>query len=799
MPLPLRHRGSTLILVLIVASLLALLAFSTGGLAQHASRASFAERERALTLYSAEAAIEALRLQLIRHYEASGMARRTWLKAVQEDHDYRVHGAIPSDGIAAPVDWQAVGPRPVPPPPGTPAVGAASYQSLPGVRAWVDAVSLEQGWVDLVAAPTPDFGSARHDPRSAFSVRLRLTIFRNAIFDLALLTEDANCTFCHLHVRGDVGAIGFFRPGYGTENGKGRFTGAGSTITGDVYLAGRASDDADWRWSDDELHDSKLINGTLVSGSVRQFYRGPYLPEDSRGNDGVPDFPSFDPAEVERRARDGAGRVWVEGGAFGGRFKGKPGMWIVPFGRDWSERGAPGTGALDDVPESLSVIEGNLVLVGSDDDRKPITIAGNVFVQGDLVIKGYVEGRGAIYAGRNVYIAGDVRYVDEPGAGWPLAGDQAAVDAIQEGVSELRLAARSTIVVGDWTYLDEQGEVRRVAERQAQDFFSAQFDLDRVRFYEASDDGVIVSHELRQDPASGRFMDDQGRFVSNDRIARTKATRLMGKHVEVDAPRYDAALAPGNVIREGLPQEVGEARFDPWIGQPEFREILGTQLYPLITFRVPGTVDPAERAFELGEAWVKARGMSLPRSIDPRKRRLYTAELLWLGKAGMLVFGGFNDETWHGALIAEELGVGFPWPTQVGHIDAYLFANRRIAGKTDEGALTVNGGLAAAEIGLLAPGWNNRFIDDKAHVEGSEEIPRWVYHAFRPGHADHPRNAYGHLENKTRIYYDFRLRNGGFGYDFLASTGDTLFYTREGEAHPPHGAGLEGLNLFPER
>ena len=100
---------------------------------------------------------------------------------------------------------------------------------------------------------------------------------------------------------------------------------------------------------------------------------------------------------------------------------------------------------------------------------------------------------------------------------------------------------------------------------------------------------------------------------------------------------------------------------------------------------------------------------------------------------------------------------------------------------------------------MLAPGWHNVFLENTHLLEGSDEIPRWVFSAFRPGHADHPRNAYGHLATKSWIYYDYRLRNGGFGFDFLASLGDTLLYTRGGRAAPPRGAELQELNHFPLR
>ncbi|MEZ6186338.1 MAG: hypothetical protein R3F62_15185 [Planctomycetota bacterium] len=791
------RRGSTLILVLIVATLLSWIAFSTADLARHASEQAFVERERALALYRAEAAAEALRLQVIRHFEVSQLSPRRWLQAVQQDRDYRVFG-VPPNGVAAPVDWESVGPVPLPPPPGSAAVGVAVYPSLPGVRAWIDQVSYDQGWIELVAGTTPEVGATAADARAPLSVHLRLSLYRNAIFDLAMITETVNCMFCHLDVRGDVGSIGFLRPGLGSENGRGRLTGASSRIWGNVYVGDRASDDSDFNWGDDVLRDPRLINGTQVDGSVLEHYRGPYLPEDTIGHDGVPDFPSFDPAQIRRRAVSGQGSIGVAGGRLGGPCDGtEPGMWIVPRGENWDSGGGPGSGARTEPPAATSVIEGNLVLLGSEDDSQPIEIAGNVYVEGDVILRGSVRGRGALYAARNVYVIGDLRYADAPTIGFPIGHDEAALRALADPAGELRIAARGSVVIGDWTYLDDHGEVRRVAERQAQDYMYAQFDLGRVRFYLATNDGSLVSVELRQDPSTGGFVDDLGRPVSPERIARVDASWIRGRVSPFDAARYDAALAPGNLTRTGAPDGIGGAYFDPWLDQEHFRQLLGTKLYDLITVRVPGTEVVADRIHELGPLWVAEHGPHLPGSLEPGKTRLFDGDLLHEGAVGLLLCGGQNDQRWRAAYIAKDRESKFPWTTQVEHIDAYLFATRRIAGKSDRGCLTVNGGMAAAEIGVLAPGYYNVFIKNEQLVEGSDRVPRWVFASFRPSSYDHPKNAYGHLANKSRIYYDYRLRNGGFGFDFLAKLGDVLHYSRGGRAAPPRGADLEGLNLFP--
>ncbi|MFP4501250.1 MAG: hypothetical protein ACLFTT_09660 [Candidatus Hydrogenedentota bacterium] len=63
--------------------------------------------------------------------------------------------------------------------------------------------------------------------------------------------------------------------------------------------------------------------------------------------------------------------------------------------------------------DSLGAYDGNLVLVGTEDD--PINIENRVAVDGDLVIKGSVKGRGQLLVRGNVYVMGDITYADAPG------------------------------------------------------------------------------------------------------------------------------------------------------------------------------------------------------------------------------------------------------------------------------------------------------------------------------------------------------------------------------------------------
>jgi len=232
--------------------------------------------------------------------------------------------------------------------------------------------------------------------------------------------------------------------------------------------------------------------------------------------------------------------------------------------------------------------------------------------------------------------------------------------------------------------------------------------------------------------------------------------------------------------------------------------VLGTGEYDIITFRVPGTGNSTKRAFELGSDWVSRNGTNLPGAQQSGKSRWYDDGVN--SDYEMVVEGGGNGSTWKGALIAKDPDAAdkVTWPTQVQHIDAFLFANKRIGGKSDWGSITINGGMAAGEIGVLAPGFqrtvlntaNWRYVNNHAN---SGTIPSWAKTIYNTNDPRHPQNAYGESSQKTRLYYDYRLRNGGFGFDFLAKTGDTVNYLREGRISPPQGAGPPGMNLFPNQ
>ncbi|RDI94455.1 hypothetical protein DV704_12015 [Meiothermus sp. QL-1] len=152
----------------------------------------------------------------------------------------------------------------------------------------------EYGWVEVAA-------TASRGAQSQTVLR-RISFGQNDVFKLAMLSETTNCMYCHLRVRGDVGALFHHRPGWGSEGVNGHGSGYNSVIYGNLYAARTITNDDTPRdsqgrlvrgvhWADGVGHlEAYRINGSLVTGHVEANSTNPALPQDVDG-DGVPDFP----------------------------------------------------------------------------------------------------------------------------------------------------------------------------------------------------------------------------------------------------------------------------------------------------------------------------------------------------------------------------------------------------------------------------------------------------------------------------------------------------------------------------
>ncbi|MEX1025174.1 MAG: hypothetical protein WD226_08870 [Planctomycetota bacterium] len=89
-------------------------------------------------------------------------------------------------------------------------------------------------------------------------------------------------------------------------------------------------------------------------------------------------------------------------------------------------------------------VEGNVILTGTA--TNPITIDGTVAIDGDLVINGYVKGEGTLVVRGNVYIPTDVQYLD----GADSNGNRTFGLAADGTTNALALSAGGNVVIGDY-------------------------------------------------------------------------------------------------------------------------------------------------------------------------------------------------------------------------------------------------------------------------------------------------------------------------------------------------------------
>lgn len=815
-----RRRGSTLVLVVVIGLLLVSLAIVTGTVAREGRVVEAAGRGDTEMSYRCEGAAELLRLELTNHWEQSRLMPAAWFNGFVRDPA--------ATGAAAPRSTQADASNPVPGMAGS----VRTYAAFPGVAAWIDLCGPPgQNWVDVVAATTT-VGDALEDRRTPQSVRVRLDFGNNPIFDLAMLTVTTNCMFCHMRVNGDVGSIGFLRPGWGGEGSSGANSGNHSFVVGEVYVApptnaalpDNVTNDG-VTWTDPHGTAQKTLNGLKVlkpdgddvsndqatlanneAGTIHVNYDGPKLPEDTNGDD-KPDFPPIDTTVAERQS---TGRLGVGSAASAITVNGEPhdagayGAWKVPLRGDYASDLTPATPTDFEhtTPDGgqASVVDGNLILIGTYDN--PIQLDGDVFVRGDVIIKGYVQGKGGIYAGRNVYVAGDLVYKDTP-ASWPLKNDGEAVDSIQDepGTTELRLAARSNIVVGDWTYRNDrdadgaEDDFLPQRDRQGQMFINDQFGMSNTRYYEADSAGSVVSSELTQIGTS--YYNDKGEQVPTERVTKVDSTAQpelpggVGRNYNVRSDRFDAALAPGTVVRANDDgSSIATGSFDPWMSQGEFRSILGTQLIENGVARTGGVENgnDATKEFELGNAdfpGAQFNSSNAP-GVGSGNRHHFEAKTNPDGTYADVGRLFRND----GRIV--DVGAQ-TWSTQVQHIDAFLYANKRIAG-TSRYAMTINGGMAASEIGVLAVyDYSGSYLPSSGYTTTSSNTSWLAGH--RTWMNSPPNRVYTDPSDpnvrsdplkKFILNYDYRLRNGGYGYNLIeGGAGERIFFARGGKvAHP---------------
>jgi len=712
-----RSRGialvTALVAVLIVAAILSIMTASVIS----ELRSSSTTRVRDQLVQAADSLSERARLQLVTEYRARRVSVPTFIQDMATSPISA--SADLGDGISG--SWRVI------------------RTSPPGA---------EYGWIEVAA-------TVQRGADSQTVIR-RISFGQNDVFKLAMLSETTNCMYCHLRVNGDVGALYHHRPGWGQEGGN-ENSGRGSLIRGNLYAARAITRDNTSRnqagqlvrgnhwdpWLRSDIN-SYRINGSLVTGEVEENSTNAALPQDTDG-DGIPDFPP-----IRRAVARASARGSISGGT------------IVALRRD---QVLNATTMVSGVVSGIGPVHnGNLVLIGTPDS--PIVIDKDVYVEGDVVIKGVVKGRGAIYAGRNIYIAGNLTYANppsKPGQG-VCAGisdpNECARRNIRAGRDELRLAARGNTIVGDYTERDAAGNLLPIDLRQSADFYRRQFGLRSTRYYDRWTGDELV---LR----NGRYYNVEGEEVPASRVLSR------GNHTDPRREAYSYSMRPGWID--------GSGNFNSWISDQFYRDVLlGSQNLAYNTWRwdfsaAQGTV--AQRD-QIRSELQRAR-------IPPGTANTIACRLAGLaagenGCPGSLPNAGdiLDDRgrvvgRYH--LSGQRLHVmrdeALSYETQVTRVDAFLYSNFRIAGKTSMLGMAINGGLVAKELGILAPGrqaagWmGSRY----SFLSSNTDSRRGCNAPGQPYYVEGSENCL------LTVNYDHRLRNGGYGFNLVqGNPGQTI-------------------------
>ena len=680
------------------------------------------------------------RIMIAKNFKESGVAATSWLNLISQDRANATPTITPTNAKVTALAGKH----------STTVDGVTLRWEIQGVST----TAQKAAWVKLAATAEDAAGHSQ-------TVLRKVQFKQSDIFELAILTEKVDCMFCHLKVDGDVGSIGQFRPGWGAGT-EGANSGAGSNITGDFYGASTISGNGT----------TGTANGTVISGAKNTAYTGSKLPQDSAGKSA---FPGLD-----RAAALASATGTMKGGT-------KKGVTSTGIGT-WSSPTTQG--------DINNKFVGNLILTGTDAD--PIVLDGDVYVSGDVVIKGVVKGRGAIYSGRNTYIAGNLtnkNKADKPGVGVCLGvtdKDECAKKNILAGKDEVRISAGNNIIMGDFT---DSNNVNGRQNSQAPDYIRSQFGLwnGSTKYIKNG-----TSEELTMvDP---KYYDQLGKEVASTNVTKTSGDP------------YNTLIAPGATSSSGT--------FSRWMTDAEYKSFLGTESLPSNTWRsniskdtYSGVDYDGNDAKKLAAITADLVNSGLPNNADTTaiatairdNNKGYKKRYSGTDKNGQAVSGTVYFD---GGSIRVAVNEARDYKAETSTVDAFLYANSRIAGRMSQRGGYVNGGMIAREIGVLAPGkndgsdwWLNGWRESTA-AEKAVTNNTWV-EDLTQGLDWNTRRKYTNCDTSARptdssadaavstkidqwnpnvtwkscdfaVNYDYRLRNGGYGYNlFNGQTGTT--------------------------
>jgi hypothetical protein len=306
--------------------------------------------------------------------------------------------------------------------------------------------------------------------------------------------------------------------------------------------------------------------------------------------------------------------------------------------------------------------------------------------------------------------------------------------------------------VGDYTERDAAGNLLPFDLRQSADFYRRQFGLWSTRHYDSLTGDELV---LR----GGRYYNVEGEEVPASRVLSR------GNHTDPRREAYSYSMRPGWIDSGG--------NFNSWISDQFYRDVLlGSQNLAYNTWR-----------WDFGPAQGTVAQLNQIRSELQRARiPPGTANIIACRLAGLIgrdgcpsslpragdILDDRNRVVGRYHLSGQTLRVmrdeALSYETQVTRVDAFLYSNFRIAGKTSMLGMAINGGLVAKELGILAPGrqaaeW---WMGSRYSFLSSDTDSRRGCNA-----PDQPYYVEGSENCLLTVNYDHRLRNGGYGFNLV--------------------------------
>jgi hypothetical protein len=722
-------KGATLFTVILLGVILAIIGASTFLVSSQLSNRTVQERGVTAAFQIADSASEFVRNEYIKDKNSSGLSTTEWLnliaagtrKVTTLDNTYNTDA-----GLTATIDPKA----------------AASLIKLDD-RFTNTYRSRDSGNV-IVRARV--FVS---NPAGSFTVKATAvlpdgseqTVVKGFVTNdpdakppqFGILTRNINCAFCHIQINGDTGALSHVRPGWDAKDscvdvGYNERTGTSGEAgcTGDGALAGGVGSVENnaargntrikgnllglQRFTDDTSINNtptstivKNLNGVAITNPdggapiVTEKYSGDKfnavkaagdLDGDGIGND----IPPVDLEKARLDSKDKSLTVNPGGLVTPDQYANidlaqsglKGGMYRIPPDGTYSA----------DLTQKTSLAEseksGTLILIGTKDD--PINLPSSFYFDGDVIIKGYVSGQGNLTASRNVYIAGEVLYKNPAGASGSgnykeLSSAAAKTQAQEDAATKdsLRIYAGGNAILGDYTnqkdsatYTDALNTSNGLdnAFRQPEVFIREQFGLDGTSETDLSSQGSYTisnaprffkkdtGEELACVKGSGGTECNKFKTITGGTVNASDTITKSSQNA------YDYVIKPGNIQSDGS--------FKKSLTDKEFRNILGVQeMTDKVTVRGASNYINANKVVNTDST--KITDDSIP---------------------GVLYDYTSNNNAADKVANAEKANTRIA--NQVERIDAYVYANRRIAGVVRGTNLLVNGGFVTKEFGVLA-------------------------------------------------------------------------------------------------